>query len=110
MRVSVESLEYGGLRWGQSYWHSMNASWPFATWRLTSEALDVQVQAWPFANEQFHFSKPQLRSFRRYRGFLSFGVQIDHSRPDYPPFIVFWSFSTLRMLADAQASGWAMSN
>jgi len=41
---------------------------------------------------------------------LSFGVQIEHTKAKYPPFIVFWSFTVDRLLADAELAGFPISS
>ena len=101
-------VEYGGLRWGISYSHSKNASWPFATWLLRPDALEVQVHVWPFVANHFIFARKEVISLRLYRGFVSRGVQIEHVRRDYPPFVVFWSFGSGRLLEEAEAAGFAI--
>ena len=102
--------EYGGLRWGASFWNAANATWPFATWRLAGDCLDVQVHAWPLITDHFVFAKKDVISLRITRGVISSGVRIEHSRPEYPPFILFWSFSAERVLSDAGAVGFPISN
>jgi hypothetical protein len=105
--MSTEYFERGGLRWGQSFWTSAsNATWPFATLRITPETVDLHASAWPLVDEHFSFAATDIRVFRRRRGIISVGVQLEHTRADYPPSIVFWTFHSRRLLAAAQAAGY----
>lgn len=65
---------------------------------------------WPLFTDHFFFAKNEVSLLRPYCGFFSGGVQIEHMRGDYPPFVVFWSFEAARLLADASAAGFLISN
>jgi hypothetical protein len=103
--MGEEYFERGGLRWGRSFWWGANATWPFATLRVTREAVEVRVGGWPL-HRRFVFAPEEVRCFRRRAGLFCTGVQIDHERHDFPPFILFWTFHYLRLCAAVQALGY----
>ena len=104
--------ERGGLRWGESYWSAKNVTWPFATLTIRREYLEVD-SAFPFPfgifDANFIFAPKEVSALRLYRGFFSRGIQVDHLRRDYPPFIVFWSFGASRVLTAAGAAGFTIA-
>jgi hypothetical protein len=101
-------FERGGLRWGRTFWMAgSNATWPFATLRLTPEILQIEVGVWPL-KRTFVFAQSEVKTFRRRWGLFSVGVQIEHGKLDYPPIIVFWTFHSRRLLAAAQAAGYSI--
>jgi hypothetical protein len=92
-----EYHQRGGLRWGKSLWRgSSNATWPFATLRATAQALSIAVGLGPL-KRRFTFSRAEVDSVCLTRGLFSAGLQVQHSRPDYPPFILFWTFAPGRL-------------
>jgi hypothetical protein len=106
-------IERGGLRWGESFWIAKNATWPFATFTVRANYLEV-ICAVPFPlgifDATFIFTPSDVSELRIIWGLFSRGVHIKHRREDYPPFIVFWSFSASRVLASAGAAGFRIVN
>jgi hypothetical protein len=101
-------FERGGLRWGRTFWvHFSNATWPLATLRLTSETVEIAAGVWPL-KRTFVFAPGEVKNFRKRQGLFSVGVQIEHRKLEYPPVIVFWTFHCRRLLAAAQAAGYAI--
>jgi hypothetical protein len=103
-------VKYGGLRWGESFWQAANVTWPFASWKLSSDSLEVTLGLGPFFVRRFSFARTEVKVLRPCHGIISSGVQIEHLKANYPPFIVFWSFTVDRLLADAESAGFPISN
>jgi hypothetical protein len=103
-------VEYGGLRWGDSFWQAANVTWPLATLRMNTAALEVRLGLWPVFLRRFTFTRSDVTALRPCSGIISSGVQIEHTKANYPPFILFWSFAPARLLADASAAGYPVSN
>src|SRR5437868_1776516 len=72
----------GGARIGEWF----NASYPFATLSVNSDALHLSC----FGRE-YHFPRSSIRRLRQHRGLFSVGLQIEHSQESTPEFIVFWT-------------------
>lgn len=106
--------EYGGLRWGHSFWVAKNATWPLATWTIAQNSLAIKVSfPIPMLCADLVFTPADVLMLRPFRGITSIispGIKIEHCRPDYPPFILFWSFFNVRsQLADAGAAGFTIA-
>ena len=107
--VATECFARGGARWGQSFRKAANASWPLATLRITPYDLEIEIKLWPIVR-RFQFTRNEVVTLKKRRGLVSVGVQIEHARSDYPPFILFWSFQRKRLLATAEAAGYLISD
>jgi hypothetical protein len=83
--------ETGGLRWGQSFGWAANATWPFARIHVSADHLRLSVSFWKW-KRSFDFERVEVRQIRRKRGLFSVGVVVEHRKPEYPPFILFWTF------------------
>ncbi len=82
----------GGIRFGKSFWRAANATWPFT--KLTIEPGALTLSTVFFGT--FRFEKAQIKKLSGYSGFIPFvskGILIEHTVPDYPPFILFWTYS-----------------
>ena len=90
--------ERGGLRWGKTYWRAANATWPFAKITVSTNAITIRLTS-GIANRVFAFSKSEITSLRKTRGFFSTGLDIRHTNRQCPQFIVFWTirFHILKM-------------
>ena len=102
-------FERGGLRWGHSFWLGANATWPFATLSVTPDHAEVRVGIWPL-QRRFVFDPGEVLSFRRRKGFFSVGVQIEHRQPEYPRFILFWTFHFHRLRDTVRAMGYKVES
>jgi hypothetical protein len=102
-------FQRGGLRWGKSYWGGANATWPFAAVDVTMEGLSVSV-GWGPLKRVFDFKRNEIRSLALQHGIISIGLRIEHSRPDYPPFILFWTFKPRGLSANLRQLGYTVSD
>ena len=84
--------ETGGLRWGETLYRGMNASWPFAKLHASRDQIRIEVSLFWVWRRTFKFSRADIRALRRTSGTMSVGLRVEHERFDYPPFIVFWTF------------------
>ncbi len=91
----------GGARVG---W--LNASWPFATLKVSRSELRVSSFG------SYDFSQSQVVSIEPYGSipFLSSGVRINHNRVDYPVTIIFWCVGNrAKVLSAIQDAGFLPS-
>lgn len=97
--MAAKYQEVGGLRWGISFWRAANATWPFASLQASSEMISVTLSVFGLYKRQFEFSKAEIIGVRKKRGIFPFntGIIFTHRKPEYPPFILFWSFSYQRL-------------
>ena len=77
----------GGLRIGESYWSSLNYSWPLAELELKDETLTISA----LLARTIVLSRDDILGVSEYRGVISDGVQILHSSKNHQPFVVFWT-------------------
>ncbi len=94
-----------GIRFGNSYWRAANATWPFT--KLTIEPDTLILSTLFFGT--FHFEKAQIKRLSQYSGFIPFvstAIRIEHAAPDYPPFMLFWTFSPESVKADLIQNGY----
>ena len=64
-------------------------TWPFAKLRADTEAITITATAFG----DFTFSTNDIVELRKKRGLFSVGLLISHANDDYPPYILFWTFS-----------------
>jgi hypothetical protein len=86
----------GGARIGL-----FNATWPFATLRVTNEELSLKV-----FSKDYKFRKEEIRKLEIFHGWFSTGIKIIHSSA-CESHIVFWSFSAKEVLAAAAHAGYS---
>lgn len=72
-----------------------NATIPFARLVVTPSKILL-----PVLGRELTFEKREIVSLRRHRGLFSTGLRIEHSRPDAPSFVVFWT-ANFAQLAEA---------
>jgi len=94
----------GGARIGKSIAWSVNATWPLA--RLTVQETGLTVS---FVGMTWVLPKDSIRSLRKYRGFFSTGLRIEHSIPRRPPFVVFWTFRFPELKQELERCGYMVS-
>lgn len=97
----------GGSRYGKSFWRSANYTWPLARLEIEPDKLRLST----FFGRTFLFEKSQIKSLSMYGGlfFFSTGLLIEHSVADYPPFIVFWTFSFDGVKTELVRNGYEVS-
>jgi hypothetical protein len=90
----MEYVERGGLRWGKSFLVGANASWPFAKLVATPTSIVIFVRIAGITVRSFELAASDVASIRPRRGWLPFsvGIEIEHSRSDYPPVMIFWTY------------------
>jgi hypothetical protein len=98
--------ERGGIRYGETFFLASNYSWPFAKLSATANDVSISVSLGKLSGKTFVFDRASVKSIVRKRGLWSVGVQIVHSVADYPPFILFWTFSFRRLKAELQRLGY----
>ena len=97
----------GGLRYGWSYWFSMNATWPLATICASPKQIVFHVRgSWgpdPVLNPA------RVKRISPFRGFLSRGVRFEHDQRNTPSYLVFWTRQGTRLLAELRAMGYPVA-
>ena len=88
----VPHVETGGLRWGQSFVSGANLTWPFAQIHVSADHLRLSVAVWKLWKRSFDFDRVEVRQIRKRQGLFNVGVVVEHGKPEYPPFILFWTF------------------
>lgn len=92
---SLNNTDYnqtGGARWDAGNWFPLSVSFPFADLHLNDETLCISVKAL-IIRKSFVFNKSEIINIHKTFIFpnpFSPVVQIEHSKSDYPKFIVFW--------------------
>jgi len=59
---------------------------------VSCDHLQISVAVWNIWKRSFEFERVDVRQIRRRRGLFSVGVVVEHVKPEYPPFILFWTF------------------
>ncbi|HEU5256774.1 MAG TPA: hypothetical protein VFU28_12335 [Vicinamibacterales bacterium] len=59
---------------------------------MSADRLHINVTVWNIWKRSFEFERVEVRQIRRKRGLFSVGVVVEHVKPEYPPFILFWTF------------------
>jgi hypothetical protein len=103
----------GGLRWGEEDGLRLklgprrysNATWPFATLHATADALRIAVGVGPL-KRRFTFSRGEVDSVALKHGLFSVGLQVHHSKSEYPPVVLFWTFNSDGLLAALRELGY----
>jgi hypothetical protein len=78
--IEATFSQKGGARVG---WK--NITWPYAILSGGCEALRLSC-----FGQDYVFHKSKIEGLSKFRGMISVGLQIDHTVPLYPEFIVFW--------------------
>ena len=100
-----EFSQIGGGRIGHSPWLALNATWPFASLTVTPQTLILKVSM-----KQYTFERNTISQLKHYQSILSTGLQIIHTRKDYPPFIVFWTFNFEVLKTELQRLGYSVDD
>lgn len=85
----------GGARVG-----SFNATWPFATLRITADALVLKVLF-----SEYSLQKVQIVRLEYFNTFLAVGVKIVHTTTKLDEHAIFWSSEPAQILAAAEKLG-----
>ena len=81
----------GGVRYGESFWFALNFTIPFAKLCVKRDSIVLRISFLGLFRRTFEFQKSEIRALKWKRGFFSRGLLIEHCKPDYPPFILFWT-------------------
>ena len=101
-----EFMQTGGLRYGSSFWVAANATWPFASLTANPTRIEITVSAFVLPKRTFSFTPATVGRIQKKSGILSAGMQFVHTVPDYPPLIVFWTFSYASLAAALTSYGY----
>jgi hypothetical protein len=85
----MKSSFIGGIRIGQSYWDSMNYTWPFAKLDVEQDGIQITLL---FCKKIF-ISKDDILAVEKYSAFISSGVKITHKNTAIAPCLIFWTSS-----------------
>ena len=94
----------GGARIGKSIAWSVNATWPLAKLTVRETTLSVSVLGLTWV-----LPRTSIRGLRKYRGVFSTGLQIEHSIPRRPAFVVFWTFRFAELKQALEQYGYTIS-
>lgn len=90
----------GGYRAGL-----FNASWPFASLEVTPAQLTLRG-----FTSRYVFPHQCVTNLLVYRGLFSRGICIEHTIPEYPSAIVFWSFKLSELQERLREAGFPVSS
>ena len=88
--MEQEFTQIGGIRYGSSFWFTVNFTAPFARLRVSKEAIVLSVSISRLWQRTFTFQRSAIRQLRWKRGLFSLGLQIEHTVGEYPPWVLFW--------------------
>jgi len=77
----------GGCHVGRNFWWALNVTWPFATLLIYRDELVFKALF-----RRYTFPRDRIVEIIPYGVFLSPGVKIEHTVPEHPRFVVFWTF------------------
>ena len=84
--------QVGGIRCGSSYWNATNSSWPFVKLCLSQDMIEITIRGLVSSPTVLQFARSDIRGIRERKGLFSAGIQIEHKRCEYAPFVIFWTF------------------
>jgi hypothetical protein len=90
----------GGCEVGRNSWLAKEWTWPFAGLYIYRDELVLSMSF-----HRYSLPRAAISQIRRYRSGLSLGLKIEHTVPDYPPFMVFypWDIEEFEQALDANA-------
>jgi hypothetical protein len=89
MKIMDEIKETGGAKIGMA-----NVTWPFATLTVTKDTLELNASI--IGN--LVFQPTDIISIEPHSSFLSSGLKINHSVPNYKDEVIFWTFGNVNYL------------
>ena len=93
----------GGARiGGKSRIARFNLTWPFVT--LTADAHKIRLGGFLC----YELPKSRLVRLSAYSGALNRGLRMEHTVPEVPAFIVFWTFDYERLAANLRHIGYVV--
>ena len=98
IKMSVKISQIGGARVG-----GFNASWPFASLKVTGDQITLSV-----FSKKYEIEKGKINSIKRYRGLFSTGLKIEHSKNEMPEHLIFWTFSFNKLKQALEEIGYSV--
>jgi len=80
----------------------INATWPLARLSADRDAIALRCLF------KFTFPRDSITRLSRYLGFISTGLQIEHTIPHYSGFILFWTLSFDMLKGELEALGYTV--
>jgi hypothetical protein len=105
MDKNMSYQQKGGLRIGSSFMVAMNMTWPLAHITIGQNAIQIKT----LDPKPYTFNKNEITSLRKYRGFISAGLRIEHNQKGTPPFIVFWSFNLSKLISELRKMDYSIT-
>jgi hypothetical protein len=99
----------GGLRYESSI-GLVNFTIPFATLRVTREAIILTVSFLRLFQRTFSFPRSSIRRLRWRRMLFSLGVQIEHDLASSPSYILFWVSNRKALIKGLRDFGYEISD
>lgn len=97
----------GGATIGAEFCIAWRSGWPSAYITVTENSIILGV----WWGKHYFFDKAQISSIRKYKGLLfSEGVQIFHTKEDYPPYIIFWSLQPKELWRKLEQLGYLIDD
>jgi hypothetical protein len=75
----------GACEVGRNRWLAKEWTWPFAGLYIYRDELVLSMSF-----QRYSLPRTAISQVCRYRSGLSVGLKIEHTVPDYPPFMVFY--------------------
>ena len=106
--------ERGGIRFGyqDDWFFQLNLTWPFVKLTATPSGIRISMRLLGLRRKEFTFAKSELQSIRRKCGILPFstGIVLAHQNPDYPRFILFWTFNYQKLKTELTQLGFTVED
>ncbi len=96
-----------GIIHGENHRFAARTSWPST--KLTVEPGQLTVTT---GFRSMHFKHGQITRLSEYGGFcwlFAYGIRVEHSEENCPPFFVFWTFDLAPIERSLAESGFALS-
>jgi hypothetical protein len=98
-------IETGGFRVGRNALLALNATWPFGTLEIQPGQLVLRALF-----RRYIFPRETIIALSVFDGLFSRGVRIEHSIPNYPRFVVFWSSHMSRLEQRLKEAGYSIAH
>jgi hypothetical protein len=108
--MEQEFTQTGGIRYGDSYWDATNLTTPFALLRVSRDTIILSASVLRAGDRTFTFLRSAIRRLRWKRGLFSWGLQIEHTVGEYPPFLLFWVGHRKTVAEGLRAFGYEISD
>lgn len=86
--MSEIHFERGGAQLGADLATSTSLAWPSASLTVAHDYLELAG-----GSETYRIDKSAISAIRKYRSIFYTGILIEHTNPDFPPFVLFYPLS-----------------